>query len=128
MTRRGEDRPRNMRPHDDAAVRERRVGDRHLEWRHGQVALADGEVDGVTLVPDPLGWISERAPQPGRGGNDATVLAKVDSRRMTETEPHRPALHVRPSCRSLPTVEHRSEPVEPRVARDRERWVEVQVR
>src|SRR5262249_10239150 len=50
-----EDRACNMRTDDVASVRERRIRSRELKRRHSEVALADGEVDGVALVPDPLG-------------------------------------------------------------------------
>ena len=127
-SRRGDDRTRDVGPDDVAAVREGGVGDGELERRDGEVALTDREVDGVALVPDPLGRIVECPSQPGGCGDDAARLSRqVESCRVSEPEPQRPVLQVERSGCRLARVELGAEPVEPGVAGDRERLVEVQV-
>ena len=124
-----QDRASDMRPHNCAPVRKSRVSDCEMQWCNRQVALADRQVDGVTLVPDPLQRLAEGPTQPSRRRHDAAVLArKVDARRMPKAQRLRPPLHVERARRLLSRVEHRSEAIEPGVARDRERLVEIQAR
>ena len=91
---------RVLDPHADvrrdhaAAVRDRAVGDRHLQRVGLQVTLADGEVDVVARCPGPVGQLlAEEAVSPGRRGHEAADLTgKVDPGRVAEAEAARPLL------------------------------------
>ena len=123
-----EDGPADVGANNGAAVGERRVGDGELERRDRELPLADGQVDGVALVPDPLPGLLERPLQPAGGRHEPRSLARdIEARRMPDPEPAGPVLHVQvPSL--LLAVEHRSEAIEPRVAGDRERLRQCQAR
>ena len=94
-----------MRRHELAAVRDQRVEARHLQGRHGQVALADCELHRVAGLPDPVDVAATRraaevhaAPlrrrhePPGFGGD-------VDPRVVAEPEPRCPQLQRMPAAR-----------------------------
>src|SRR5205085_5296393 len=118
----------DVRADDRAAVRERRVGDGELERCDRELALPDGEVDRVTLVPDPLPGLLEGPLQPRRGGDEAGGLARdVEAGGMPDAEATRPILHVEMPPLLL-GVEHRAEAVEPGVAGDRKRLGQRQAR
>ena len=125
---RRQDRAGDVRPHDGAAVGESGVGHGELQRRHGKVALTDCEVDRISLVPDALRRRAERRSQPAWSGDDAAVFAgDIQTRRPAEAELVCPALHVQGPGRRLSCVEHRAQSVEPGVAGNGERLVEVQV-
>src|SRR4029450_14042879 len=85
-----------------------------------ELALSDGEVDRVALVPDPLPRLLEGPLQPGGGRHEAGSLARdVEAGWMPDAEPPGPILHVEMTLLLL-GVEHGTEAVEPRVAGDRE--------
>src|SRR5204862_3500792 len=93
-----------------------------------ELALADSQVDRVALVPDPRPALLEGALQPGRGGDETRRLAwNVESGWLAGAEPVGPVLHVQVALFLL-VVEQRAEPVEPGVARDRERLRQRQAR
>ena len=116
--------------HELAAVCDRRVEPCHLEGRHGQVALADGEVERVARLPDPIDppvRVALREPvlQPGdRRYETRRLRAEVAAALRPEAEAARPLLD------GLATVlRQRVEPVadavEVRVARLGDRGREV---
>ena len=118
----------HVRPDDCAAVRERRVRDRELQRGDRELALADSQVDRVALVPDPRPALLEGPLQPGRGGDETRRLAwDVEPGWLAGAEPVGPILHIEVALFLL-VVEQRAEPVEPGVARDRERLRQRQAR
>src|SRR6202011_4862661 len=85
-------------------------------------------VDRVALVPDPRPGLRERPLQPGGRRDEAAGLTRdVKAGLVADTEAPRPLLHVQVTLLLAP-VELGAEPVEPGVARDRERLRQVQAR
>ena len=123
-----QDRLADVRGDDVAAVFERAVGDRLLQRRDEQVALADGHRDVVAGQPDPLDLLLTRA-CPARSGRPSTPRS---ARSRPGRRPHPAAASGRSrTCGSSPGTPFPSgrevvpELVEERVARDLERRGEV---
>ena len=106
---------------DRPAVCERGVGDGELERRDRKLSLADRQVDGVALVPDAFPGLLERPLQPAGGRYQAGSLARdVKACRVADAKPLGPVLYIEVAL-LLFGIEHRPEPVEPCIARDRQR-------
>src|SRR5919108_294714 len=116
---RGQERPGDVRADDGAAVRERAVGDGELERRHLEQALADREVDGLARVPDRVARL-QALQVPGSRDRTARLPREIEARRVADAEQPCPPLHVDRARARLPEIEQVADPVEPRVARDRQ--------
>ena len=109
-----QDRARDVRTHDRAAVDECRVRDGELERRHLEIALADRQVDRLPLVPR----LMLRGAEPGRGRDEPFLLGSdVNAGRSAEAHDVRPPLQWR--VRAL--VEAKTDLVEVGVAGGGER-------
>src|SRR6266542_6595500 len=114
-----------VRSHELPTVRDQRVEARHLQRRDQQILLADRELDRVTRLPELVERRREGLLAPLRGREQSAVLgAYVDAGTPAEPEAARDRLQRVTVARRQP-VELVPEPVEVRVARDRQRLRQI---